>query len=67
MGGFREVRVEGSCVIVAVSRAQKDVGSAIIRRLRGSSAFADFLAGMTDAYAVEIYEQVFVPRRWFVL
>ncbi|MCU0663202.1 MAG: deoxyguanosinetriphosphate triphosphohydrolase [Myxococcota bacterium] len=27
----------------------------------------DFLAGMTDAYAVEIYEQVFVPRRWFVL
>lgn len=27
----------------------------------------DFLAGMTDAYAVEIHEQIFTPRRWFVL
>jgi dGTPase len=27
----------------------------------------DFLAGMTDAYAVEIHEKIFTPRRWFVL
>jgi len=27
----------------------------------------DFLAGMTDAFAVNLHEQVFTPRRWYVL
>jgi dGTPase len=26
----------------------------------------DFIAGMTDVYAVEIYEQLFIPRRWYI-
>ena len=24
----------------------------------------DFVAGMTDRYAIDLYERVFVPRRW---
>jgi len=28
---------------------------------------ADFIAGMTDVYAIELYEQLFVPRRWYIL
>src|SRR3954454_9110313 len=27
---------------------------------------ADFIAGMTDRYAVRTYEQVFLPRRWLL-
>lgn len=27
----------------------------------------DFLAGMTDAFAVNLYERIFTPRRWYVL
>ncbi len=27
----------------------------------------DFLAGMTDGYAVELYERIFLPRAWSVL
>ncbi len=26
---------------------------------------ADFIAGMTDAYAVDLHDRLFVPRRWF--
>ncbi|MDD5307807.1 MAG: deoxyguanosinetriphosphate triphosphohydrolase [Deltaproteobacteria bacterium] len=26
----------------------------------------DFLAGMTDAFAVGLYERIFIPRRWYV-
>ncbi|MFH1438675.1 MAG: deoxyguanosinetriphosphate triphosphohydrolase [Pseudomonadota bacterium] len=26
----------------------------------------DFIAGMTDAYAIEIYGQLFLPRRWYI-
>jgi dGTPase len=27
----------------------------------------DFLAGMTDAFAVNLFERIFTPRRWWVL
>jgi dGTP triphosphohydrolase len=27
----------------------------------------DFVSGMTDAFAVNLYEQLFTPRRWYVL
>ncbi len=27
----------------------------------------DFLAGMTDAFAVSLHDEVFTPRRWYVL
>ena len=27
----------------------------------------DFLAGMTDAFAVNLFEKIFSPRRWWVL
>lgn len=27
----------------------------------------DFLAGMTDAYAVNLHERIFTPRRWYIL
>jgi dGTPase len=27
---------------------------------------ADFVASMTDRYAIELYEQVFVPQHWSV-
>ncbi len=27
----------------------------------------DFVAGMTDAFAVNLYEQIFTPRRWYIL
>jgi dGTPase len=30
-------------------------------------AVADFITGMTDRYAMRIYEEYFLPRRWFVL
>lgn len=26
----------------------------------------DFLAGMTDAYAIDLYQKVYTPRRWYV-
>ena len=28
------------------------------------AAARDFLAGMTDRYAVSLYEQLFVPKPW---
>jgi dGTP triphosphohydrolase len=30
------------------------------------SAARDFLAGMTDRYAVALFEDLFVPRSWSV-
>ena len=27
----------------------------------------DFIAGMTDAYAVTLHEEIFTPKRWYVL
>ena len=30
-------------------------------------AVADFITGMTDRYAMRVYEEYFLPRRWFVL
>ncbi len=27
----------------------------------------DFLAGMTDAYAIDLHDRLFTPRRWYVL
>jgi dGTPase len=32
-----------------------------------SDDIRDFLAGMTDAFAVNIHERLFTPRRWYVL
>ncbi len=31
-----------------------------------SRAIADFITGMTDRYALRIYEEYFLPRRWMV-
>ena len=37
-------------------------------RRRGSTAAArDFVAGMTDRYAVRLYEQLFIPTPWVEL
>lgn len=30
-------------------------------------AVTDFISGMSDAYAVRLYEELFVPKRWAVL
>ena len=30
-------------------------------------AVTDFISGMSDAYAVRMYEELFVPKRWNVL
>jgi len=27
----------------------------------------DFVAGMTDSFAVNLHERIFTPRRWFIL
>ena len=27
-------------------------------------AVADFIAGMSDTYAISMYEQIFVPKSW---
>jgi dGTPase len=32
-----------------------------------SRAVADFITGMTDRYALRIYEEYFLPRRWMVI
>ena len=32
----------------------------------GLQDVADFIAGMTDAYAIQVYEDLFIPRRWFM-
>ena len=29
-----------------------------------SRAVADFITGMTDRYALRVYEEYFLPRRW---
>ena len=31
------------------------------------AAARDFLAGMTDRYAVSLYEQLFIPKPWVCL
>jgi dGTPase len=33
----------------------------------GLQHVTDFIAGMTDAYAVDVYEKLFVPRRWYIV
>jgi dGTPase len=30
-------------------------------------AAKDFLAGMTDRYAVSLYEQLFIPKPWVAI
>lgn len=38
-----------------------------IREREGTErAVCDYIAGMTDAYAVEVYENLFIPRSWAV-
>ena len=31
-----------------------------------AEAIADYIAGMTDRYALRIYEQLFLPQRWLL-
>jgi len=38
----------------------------ILFREGAQRAAADYIAGMTDSYAVERFEQIFVPKRWMV-
>ena len=30
-------------------------------------AVCDYIAGMTDAYAVEMYQELFIPKAWTVM
>jgi len=32
-----------------------------------SRAIADFITGMTDRYALRMFEEYFLPRRWMVI
>jgi dGTPase len=32
-----------------------------------SRAIADFITGMTDRYALRVFEEYFLPRRWMVI
>jgi len=34
---------------------------------RGTEAAVDFIAGMTDRYALDLYDKLFLPRPWAVL
>jgi len=38
----------------------------ILLREGAQRAAADYIAGMTDTYAVELFERLFIPRRWVV-
>ena len=33
----------------------------------GTQAAVDFIAGMTDRYALDLYDKLFLPRPWAVL
>ncbi|MCL2487465.1 MAG: hypothetical protein FWE80_02155 [Oscillospiraceae bacterium] len=38
---------------------------AAIREREGTErAAADYIAGMTDRYAVEMYKELYVPKNW---
>ena len=45
----------------------EDVWPGAIRDGSPEDDVKDFLAGMTDSFAVNIYEEIFTPRRWYVL
>ncbi len=39
-----------------------------IREMKGSDrAVCDYIAGMTDSYAISVYEELFIPKGWNVL
>ena len=39
-----------------------------IRETEGKErAVCDYIAGMTDAYAVERYQELFIPKAWTVM
>jgi len=35
-------------------------------KLPSLQEIVDFIAGMTDAYAVEVYERLFIPKKWYI-
>ena len=45
-------------------RPQEFLDAAIMEREGLDTAAKDFVAGMTDRYAVSLYERLFVPRPW---
>jgi dGTPase len=49
-----------------LDRFYKEFWPAALRDGRPEDDVRDFLAGMTDAFAVGLYERVFIPRRWYV-
>jgi dGTPase len=43
-----------------------EAGGPLDRGVPLRTAIADFLAGMTDAYALTLFDRLIVPKRWFV-
>ena len=38
-----------------------------VRDSKPEDDIRDFMAGMTDAFAVSLHEEIFTPRRWYVM
>jgi len=45
----------------------RDMAPEYIERHKPAEIVRDFIAGMTDAYAINLHDQIFTPRRWYVL
>jgi len=45
-------------------RPQEFLDAAILEREGLDTAAKDFVAGMTDRFAVALYERLFIPRPW---
>ncbi len=44
-----------------------DIDDAYVSRQTAAARVRDFIAGMTDLYALRLYEKLFFPRTWPVL
>jgi dGTPase len=50
-----------------VDRFYEEYWPAALKDGAAEDDIRDFLAGMTDAFAVNLHERIFTPRRWYVL
>jgi len=50
-----------------IERFYKDFWPGALKDQGPEDDVRDFLAGMTDAFAVNLHEQIFTPRRWYIL
>jgi dGTPase len=48
-------------------RSSEFLDPVVLEREGLDAAARDFLAGMTDRYAVHLYEQLFIPKPWVSL